>query len=149
MLTFLPGSAIFALAGLVGVRLLWRAMHDRSLVRGLLVARPSQARVGPPLILVGGVRQAEALVRKLSADAHATHEPIAIFTRDRNGVGKLVHGVPVHELREDLAAQARSLHPSQDERPSLLFLDDPVNVAEAHTQPLELGGGMQALEGLE
>jgi len=120
-------SWLLSLFGLVGIRLAWRVMTDRRLVRSLffmpLRKRLSDAR---PLVLVGPLPLAETYLRRYASGYDQEYQPLSIIALTTNLVGQLVFGVPVAGTVQDLEAIVERVSNDPEEAKALLFLDDPI-----------------------
>lgn len=124
----LPRSTIvmawlLSLAALVGIRLAWRVVHERSLIRGLLTFGQLRQPVGVPLILVGNAREAESYLRR-SADEDE-YAPVGLFT---NGLpkGHMIRGVPVVGDTADIDKVDSLADPKAPAGAAILFFGDNV-----------------------
>lgn len=112
---------------LVGTRLAWRLAHDRSLAASILPSWwRSRSNTGTPLIIVGGMAQAERHVRHFGGDLAALYWPAAVVSPHLQEGGLRLHGVPcvgsLDRLEKVIATQARD----GKVQPAVLFLADPV-----------------------
>lgn len=122
----LPLAWMLSFALLVGLRLSWRMIHDRTLAANML---PSWWRVsaprGKPLVVVGPLAAAERHVRNLRSDADAGYCPEIILTPNHQEQGLKLHDVPCvagyQNLEKVLSARGKEKGP-----PAILFLAEPV-----------------------
>lgn len=103
---------------LVGARLVWRMLHDRSLAP----TRSRWPRASNPLLLLGDLASADSYVRRLETEANSPFFPAAIFTTEASDIGLRVRGIPVLGVDDETIERLASEWPT---KPALLFLMDP------------------------
>lgn len=123
----LPLAWLLSFLLLVGARLAWRLVHDRSLAASILPSWwRSRPNAGAPLIIVGGMAQAERHVRHFGGDLAAPYWPATVVSPHRHEDELRLHGVPcigsLDRLERVIATQARDAKV----QPAILFLADPV-----------------------
>ena len=112
--------------GLAGVRLVVRAMHEKTLLRALLPSWPSSRVIltGTPLLLVGEPDQAEAFLRELDRGPRPAFSPVGIIAPTNSWTGSDVRKVTVLgalDAFEPLLAAASKRYPT---KLAILFLDE-------------------------
>lgn len=130
-------TLLFSLAGLAGLRLMWRLSHDPRLLRRLtspaLFEGPT-SRNKQPMLVVGPIAHADAHLRHIQADSLSPYRPVGIISPHTGEVGVRLHGVPVlgaiGQWRLPSAAADTSKY-------AILFLDDPVQAWRV--SPLRIG----------
>ncbi|MFS0739851.1 nucleoside-diphosphate sugar epimerase/dehydratase [Brevundimonas sp. 3P9-tot-E] len=130
-------TLLFSLAGLAGLRLMWRLSHDPKLLRRLtspaLFEEPT-SRNKQPMLIVGPISDADAHLRHIQADSQSPYRPVGIISPHAGEVGVRLHGVPV------LGAIGQWRLPSEaanTPKYAILFLDDPVQAWGV--SPLRIG----------
>jgi O-antigen biosynthesis protein WbqV len=116
---------VLHLGGLAAIRLLRRAVHERSLVRAIapLLHRPPAGCTR--LLLVGEIGAADALLRELARDVQPKYDPVAVLTLRREDRGSLVRGVTVSGTVSDLRATVEAFSGSRAPLEAVLFLSPP------------------------
>ncbi len=146
----LPRSALvlawlISLFALVGVRLVWRMIHDRSLALSLLASDNHARKHGTPVVVVGGLAEAESFIRRgntLGDDL----APVGIVAS-----GDLVRGQHIHGVRilgslagpRDLVTLVAPFEPKRGQSAAILFLQDPLtelNINADQIGSLKAGG---------
>jgi len=115
---------LFHLAGTVGVRVLWRARFDDSLLAALTSLRP-RFRAGTeatPLLIIGPSGDAETFLRDLGRRAEPDYAPVAILSPDASDTGHHVRGVPVLATTAKLKETLKTLARRGDTPRAVLFL---------------------------
>ena len=125
-------SWLLSLFALVGVRLVWRLVHDPSLLASM-TTQPRNPNA-KPLFLVGPVKQAEVFLRRHSADSDGDYRPVGIIADKPGLVGQLVQGVPVMGVVANLGRLVEETRPGRTGQKAVLFLEDPTLELGVSTQ---------------
>ena len=113
------------LAGLAGVRLMRRLVHERSVVRAFAPMLHRAPRDAAPLLLVGDLAEADAFLRELARDVRPRYDPVGILGMETAQVGQRVRGVEVLGLAPELESMLGHLKPGGRAISAVLFLTPP------------------------
>jgi O-antigen biosynthesis protein WbqV len=114
---------VLSLAALVGVRLFWRLLHDKTLARSLLSFGRLEATTGVPLLLVGDALEAESYLRRTPTGEESEYSPVALFS-DAAPKGQFVRGVQVKGGTRDVLIALPGLAPRKPNGAAILFFGD-------------------------
>lgn len=114
---------VLSLAALVGVRLLWRLLHDRALAKSLLSFGKLETTKGIPLLLVGDAIEAQSYLRRSPIVGETDYSPLALFS-DAAPKGQFIHGVQVKGRTRDVIAAVPALAPKKPDGAAILFFGD-------------------------
>lgn len=122
----LPLAWLLSFAFLVGLRLSWRVVNDRTLAANILPSwwRASRPH-GKPLIIVGPLAAAERHVRNLRSDTEAGYWPELVLSPNLQEQGMKLHDVPCGGGYENLE-KALGNRPKDRGPLAVLFLAEPV-----------------------
>ncbi len=130
---------VFQIAGLLGLRVLWRARFDGNLLRSLLflgdrskVVRPGDIK----LAVVGEPFQAEAFLRGLEIDTDHRYAPVAVICPHPGDRGGFIRSVPVIGSTATLGATCQTLALRNREPDAMLFLSEPHSLPGVTTEQL-------------
>jgi len=115
---------ILSFLGLVGIRLIWRLVHNPGLLLGASDRRRSaDAR---PLLIVGEPSAADVQIRHLELSNPDNYNPVGIIATDDSVKGLMVKGVPVLGRASSLMSIAKAVFGTRMDQGAIVFLADPV-----------------------
>jgi O-antigen biosynthesis protein WbqV len=125
------------LGGLTGLRLLRRALYERSLASALVpFLRRSRRSELPALVIVGAVDQADSALRELARSPKPEYWPAALISPLASDVGQQIRGVRVVAEVEQFSAALTGLKMDGVAPKAILFLDEP---SRAGLSPEQIG----------
>ena len=125
--SIMPLTWLMSLTLLVGFRMAWRLPHDPSLAAHLLPSWWAKSEKGrTPLLIVGGMADADRQLRLLLSDSRSTYQPVGIITPHLEEVGLRLHGVPFVGDLASWQSSKSSLISLSTRSHAIVFLNDPV-----------------------
>lgn len=115
---------ILSFLGLVGVRLVWRLVHNPGLLWG--ASSPLKSAEATPLLIVGEVSAADVQIRHLELSNPDNYNPVGIIATDDRVNGMSVKGVPVLGRVNRLIEIAKAKFGTRMDHGAIVFLADPV-----------------------
>lgn len=112
---------ILSFASLVGIRLLWRLIHNPRLVWSHEKGAPGDAK---PLLLVGSLEAADMQIRRLETSNPDRYRPLGVIATDPKAKGLVIKAVPVIADISFLFGAAKLALAGKGG--AILFLADPI-----------------------